>query len=147
MARIFKSSPAHEEGGERQFSTETLEFLGVEAVTDITVRDASSGDSHTMPAHLVLIAAGFVGPELDDLELASELFVTPRATLSVDGDWRLTQLEGPGPVFACGDAVRGQSLIVWAIAEGRSAAAAIDAVLMDTSSVLPAPVAPYSLSW
>ena len=82
-----------------------------------------------------------------DLELASDPFVTPRATLSVDAQWRLTQLEGPGPVFACGDAVRGQSLIVWAIAEGRSAAAAIDAVLMETPSVLPAPVAPYSLSW
>jgi glutamate synthase (NADPH/NADH) small chain len=147
MARIFKSSPAHEVGGERQFSTETLEFLGVQSVTDITVRDASTGDSHTMPAHLVLIAAGFVGPELDDLGLASDPFVTSRATLSVDAQWRLTLLEGPGPVFACGDAVRGQSLIVWAIAEGRSAAAAIDAVLMETPSVLPAPVAPYSLSW
>jgi glutamate synthase (NADPH/NADH) small chain len=147
MARIFKSSPAHEEGGERQFSTETLEFLGVESITDIAVRDASTGDSHTMPAHLVLIAAGFVGPELDGLELASDPFVTPRATLSVDEQWRLTHLEGPGPVFACGDAVRGQSLIVWAIAEGRSAAAAIDAVLMEAPSVLPAPVVPYSLSW
>ena len=147
MARIFKSSPAHEEGGERHFSTETLEFLGVDALTEITVRDATSGDTHTMPAHLVLIAAGFVGPELDDLELASEPFVTARDTLRVDDQWRLTQLEGETPVFACGDAVRGQSLIVWAIAEGRSAAAAIDAALMDLTSVLPTPVAPYSLSW
>ncbi len=147
MARIFKSSPAHDEGGERQFSTETLEFLGSESVSAITVRDATTGETHSMPAHLVLIAAGFVGPELDELALASEEFITPRATLSVDAQWRLTQLEGPGPVFACGDAVRGQSLIVWAIAEGRSAAAAIDAALMDAPSVLPAPVAPYSLSW
>ena len=60
MARIFKSSPAHEEGGERKFSTETLEFLGVESVSEITVRDATTGDAHSMPAHLVLIAAGFV---------------------------------------------------------------------------------------
>jgi glutamate synthase (NADPH/NADH) small chain len=147
MARIFKSSPAHEEGGERHFSTETLEFLGVDALTEITVRDATSGDTHTMPAHLVLIAAGFVGPELDDLELATEPYVTARDTLRVDDQWRLNQLEGATPVFACGDAVRGQSLIVWAIAEGRSAAAAIDAALMDLTSVLPAPVAPYSLSW
>ncbi len=147
MARLFKSSPAHEEGGERQFSTETLEFLGENTVTDITVRDASSGATHSMPAHLVLIAAGFVGPELDDLALASVPFVTPRATLSVDEQWRVASLEGPVPVFACGDAVRGQSLIVWAIAEGRSAGAAIDAVLMETPSVLPAPVAPYSVSW
>jgi glutamate synthase (NADPH/NADH) small chain len=146
MARVFKSSPAHEEGGERQFSTETLEFLGVDALTEITVRDATTGDTHTMPAHLVLIAAGFVGPELEDLELATEPYVTARDTLRVDDQWRLT-LEGATPVFACGDAVRGQSLIVWAIAEGRSAASAIDAALMDLPSVLPAPVAPYSLSW
>jgi glutamate synthase (NADPH/NADH) small chain len=56
-------------------------------------------------------------------------------------------LSGPAPVFACGDGVRGQSLIVWAIAEGRSAAAAIDAHLSGGPSLLPAPVAPYSLSW
>jgi glutamate synthase (NADPH/NADH) small chain len=146
MARLFKTSPAHEEGGERRFSTETLAFLGVDAVTEITVRDASSGESHSMPAHLVLIAAGFVGPELDDLALASDPFVTPRATLSVDERWRLA-LDGPAPVFACGDAVRGQSLIVWAIAEGRSAAAAIDEALMEVPTVLPAPVAPYGVSW
>ena len=100
-----------------------------------------------MSADLVLIAAGFVGPELEQLGLAGDSFVTPRATLSVGGDWRLAALDGPSPVFACGDAVRGQSLIVWAIAEGRSAASAIDERLSGLPSVLPAPVAPYSLSW
>jgi glutamate synthase (NADPH/NADH) small chain len=50
-------------------------------------------------------------------------------------------------VFACGDAVRGQSLIVWAIAEGRSAASAVDRFLSDAPSALPAPVEPYGLSW
>jgi glutamate synthase (NADPH) small chain len=147
MARIFKSSPAHDEGGERRFSTETLEFHGTDRVERIVVRDDTTGESIAMSADLVLIAAGFVGPELEQLGLAGDSFVTPRATLSVGGDWRLAALDGPSPVFACGDAVRGQSLIVWAIAEGRSAASAIDERLSGLPSVLPAPVAPYSLSW
>jgi glutamate synthase (NADPH/NADH) small chain len=147
MARIFKSSPAHDEGGERRFSTETLEFHGVDQIERIVVRDDTSNDSIFMSADLVLIAAGFVGPELDQLGLAGEPFVTSRATLSVDSQWRIDALGGPAPVFACGDAVRGQSLIVWAIAEGRSAAAAVDAYLSERTSVLPAPVTPYSLSW
>ena len=74
--------------------------------------------------------------------------MTPRSTLAVDEHWRITGVPGTCPVFACGDAVRGQSLIVWAIAEGRSAAAAIDAHLTRrVVHVLPAPVEPYSLSW
>ena len=147
MARIFKSSPAHDEGGERRFSTETLEFHGVDQIERIVVRDDTSDDTIVMSADLVLIAAGFVGPELDELGLSGEPFVTSRATLAVDSEWRVGALGGPAPVFACGDAVRGQSLIVWAIAEGRSAAAAVDAHLSQRASVLPAPVAPYSLSW
>jgi glutamate synthase (NADPH/NADH) small chain len=146
MARIYKSSPAHDEGGERRFSTETLAFHGEGRVERIVVRDDVSNETIVMPADLVLIAAGFVGPELEPLGLDRAPFVTPRATLSVGADWRVT-LDGASPVFACGDAVRGQSLIVWAIAEGRSAAAAIDAHLTGAASVLPAPVEPYSLSW
>jgi glutamate synthase (NADPH/NADH) small chain len=147
MARIFKSSAAHDEGGERRFSTETLEFHGDANVERIVVRDAESDETIVMSADLVLIAAGFVGPELDRLDLTGAAHVTPRATLSVDDDWRLTSLEGPTSVFACGDAVRGQSLIVWAIAEGRSAAAAVDSYLSGQPSVLPTPLTPYSLSW
>jgi len=67
--------------------------------------------------------------------------------LSVDDQWRVFALEGSTPVFACGDAVRGQSLIVWAIAEGRSAASAVDRYLIGQESVLPAPITPYSASW
>ncbi len=147
MARIYKSSPAHDEGGERRFSTETLEFHGEERVERIVVKDDVSHETVVLLADLVLIAAGFVGPELDQLGLAGEPFVTPRATLSVGADWRVEALDGPSPVFACGDGVRGQSLIVWAIAEGRSAAAAIDAHLSGAPSVLPAPVEPYGLTW
>ncbi len=145
MARIYKSSPAHDEGGERRFSTETLEFRGESAVERIVVRDGSRGETIDVPAQLVLIAAGFVGPELERLGLADGPSLTARDTLQVDGDWRVASIDAP--LFACGDAVRGQSLIVWAIAEGRSAAASIDAHLSAGPSTLPAPVEPYALSW
>ncbi|NNN00995.1 MAG: glutamate synthase subunit beta [Acidimicrobiaceae bacterium] len=147
MARLFKTSSAHQEGGERIFSTETMEFRGTPGVQEIVVRDQLSGETSKIPATLVLIAAGFVGPELDRLGLSTPTYMTSRETLSVDADWRLAQLGGDTPVFACGDAVRGQSLIVWAIAEGRSAAAAIDAHLGRGVTSLPSPVQPYALSW
>jgi glutamate synthase (NADPH/NADH) small chain len=147
MARLFKTSSAHAEGGERRFSTETLEFRGEGHVESMVVIDHATDEKVSVPADLVLIAAGFVGPELEALGLAHETFTTPRATLSVDSQWRVTTLEGAAPVFACGDAVRGQSLIVWAIAEGRSAASAVDQFLSGAPSALPAPVEPYSLSW
>jgi glutamate synthase (NADPH/NADH) small chain len=147
MARLFKTTSAHDEGGERRFSTETLEFLGALHVSSIVLQDHVTEEAVTVPADLVLIAAGFVGPELDDLGLNAEPFLSPRQTLAVGTDWRLANAEGSGPVFACGDAVRGQSLIVWAIAEGRSAASSIDAYLSGHESSLPAPVEPYCLSW
>ena len=147
MARIFKTTSAHDEGGVRRFSTETLEFRGDGQLSSILLKDHLTNETVTMPADLVLIAAGFVGPELDRLGLSSAQFMTSRDTLAVDSDWRLAELSGPAPVFACGDAVRGQSLIVWAIAEGRSAAAAIDALLEDDGTSLPSPVSPYAVSW
>jgi glutamate synthase (NADPH/NADH) small chain len=147
MARLFKVTSAHEEGGERRFATETLEFRGEDVLKEIVLRDNKSGEIVTAPADLVLIAAGFVGPELDHLGLDLPQYKTPRDTLSVGYDWRVEEIDGASPVFACGDAVRGQSLIVWAIAEGRSAASAIDAHLMQREAVLPAPVTPYSQSW
>ncbi|HEY5111831.1 MAG TPA: glutamate synthase subunit beta [Acidimicrobiales bacterium] len=147
MARIFKTTSAHDEGGERRFSTETLEFQGSEHVTSISLSDHVTDEVVLMPADLVLIAAGFVGPELEVLGLKSEAFMTPRDTLKVDSSWRVSEIAGLCPVFACGDAVRGQSLIVWAIAEGRSAASSIDAYLGGQPSSLPVPVEPYGLSW
>ncbi|MGH3732943.1 MAG: glutamate synthase subunit beta, partial [Acidimicrobiales bacterium] len=147
MARLFKSTSAHAEGGERRFSTETLEFRGDGRVQSMVVIDHASDHQVTVRADLVLIAAGFVGPELDALGLASAPHITPRATLSVDAQWRVSSIESAAPVFACGDAVRGQSLIVWAIAEGRSAASAVDRYLTGGPSRLPAPLEPYSLSW
>ena len=147
MARLFKTTSAHEEGGERRFSTETLEFHGEGFVREIVLRDHVSDEVVSLPADLVLIAAGFVGPELERLGLDAAAFLTSRETLAVDNQWRLAQMPGSTPVFACGDAVRGQSLIVWAIAEGRSAAASVDAHLTGAPSALAAPVRPYETSW
>jgi glutamate synthase (NADPH/NADH) small chain len=94
------------------------------------------GSEFEIPADLVLLAMGFVGAEkgalLDDLGVT----LTPRGNVGRDAKW-MTNVPG---VFAAGDMQRGQSLIVWAIAEGRSAARAIDAHLMGESK-LPAPLA------
>ena len=94
------------------------------------------GSEVTLPADLVLLAMGFVGPERPGMlsELGVEL--TDRGNVWRDGSWMTST---PG-VFACGDMQRGQSLIVWAIADGRSAARGVDAYLMGASS-LPAPLA------
>jgi glutamate synthase (NADPH/NADH) small chain len=146
MARLFKTSSAHQEGGERRFSTETLAFEGDGRLEGIVLVDLVSGDTVRERCDLVLIAAGFIGPELDRLGLNAEQSVTSRSTLQVGPDWRVAAVPGKSPVFACGDAVRGQSLIVWAIAEGRSAAAAVDTYLRG-SSELAAPLEPYALSW
>jgi glutamate synthase (NADPH) small chain len=147
MPRLYKTTSAHAEGGERRFSSETLEFRGEGGVNSLVLIDHVSGESLELPVDLVLIAAGFVGPEVAALGVSTESQLTPRATLLVDGAWRVQGVENDEALFACGDAVRGQSLIVWAIAEGRSAAAAIDAFLSGRDSPLPAPVEPYALSW
>jgi glutamate synthase (NADPH/NADH) small chain len=147
MARLYKTTSAHQEGGDRVFATETLEFRGEGRVEAILLRDVTTGELVTTPVDLVLIAAGFIGPELTGLGLDAERYLTSRATLAVGEDWSLGAQPGMSTLFACGDAVRGQSLIVWAIAEGRSAASAIDARLRARASALPAPVAPYEMSW
>lgn len=146
MPRLYKTTSAHAEGGERRFSSETLEFRGDARVETLVLIDHLSGESLEMPVDLVLIAAGFVGPEVIALGVSPDSQLTPRATLLVDESWRVQGTDDEA-LFACGDAVRGQSLIVWAIAEGRSAAAAIDAYLLERVSPLPAPVGPYALSW
>ncbi len=146
MPRVFKTTSAHAEGGERRFSTETLAFVGEGRVRSLRAVDHERGETFEMACDLVLIAAGFVGPELAGLGLDRPELTTERATLRVDGHWRVP-LSVTTPVFACGDAVRGQSLIVWAIAEGRAAAAAVDRHLRGGATSLPAPLEPYAQSW
>jgi glutamate synthase (NADPH/NADH) small chain len=143
---IFRTSSAHEEGGERVFSVNTECFLGdasgrVRALRAHEVQmvdgrfDKIEGTDFELPCELVLLAMGFVGPQREGLLDALGVELTPRGNVARNADW-MTTVEG---VFACGDMGRGQSLIVWAIAEGRSAAAAVDRWLMG-STLLPAPL-------
>jgi glutamate synthase (NADPH/NADH) small chain len=148
--QIFRTSPAHEEGGERLYSVATQRFVGdrkgrvralqankVEMIRkDGRIEFASVPESDfEIKADLVLLAMGFTGAErgplLDDLGVT----LTARGNVGRDAGW-MTNVPG---VFTAGDMQRGQSLIVWAIAEGRSAARAIDQYLMGESQ-LPAPL-------
>ncbi|MGW1544395.1 glutamate synthase subunit beta [Streptomyces sp. NPDC002309] len=156
--KIYRLSAAHEEAGElrtapaadadaRLFAASTLHFSGdteghVRALHLVEVdarRQPVSGTERTLPVDMALIALGFSGPDredglIDQLGLAME----PRGTIARDAEFA-TNVPG---VFAAGDAARGQSLIVWAIAEGRAVAAAVDRYLTG-SSALPAPIGPY----
>lgn len=145
----YKVTSAHEEGGERVYSVSTAEFVGDEAgnVTGLVVNDVQFVDgrletipdtTRTIPAQLVLLAMGFVGPERGGVldQLGVEL--DARGNIVRDDNFATTAER----VFACGDAGRGQSLIVWAIAEGRSCANGVDALLANRESRLPKPILP-----
>jgi len=155
---VLRNYPAHDEGGERRFAVAVQRFVGdaegaVRAVELRRVRverDPAtsrrvvlpvSDEVETIPADLVLLAIGFEGVERMPLLDGLDLSPSGRGTLSVSSNWQTT---APG-VFACGDAHRGASLVVWAIAEGRSAANAVDEFLTGAASELPAPVRPNLL--
>ncbi|WP_314454078.1 glutamate synthase subunit beta [uncultured Microbacterium sp.] len=152
MANLFEMASAHEEGGERSFLASTVEFLGNAAGEVRALRVAEteyldgrrvpkSGTEREIPADLVLIAMGFTGPEREHLEDQLGTQFTGRGNIERDATYATTT---PG-VFVAGDAGRGQSLIVWAIAEGRAAAAEVDTFLMG-ETVLPAPVRPTDVA-
>jgi glutamate synthase (NADPH) small chain len=147
---IFRVSGAHEEGGDRVYAVSTQRFLGdadgrvraLEAVKVDMVRDGGRlefkpipGSEFTLEVELVLLAMGFLGPERPGMLADLGVTLTERGNVWRDANW-MTSVPG---VFACGDMQRGQSLIVWAIAEGRSAARGVDRYLMGTSD-LPAPL-------
>ncbi|MFJ6671523.1 glutamate synthase subunit beta [Actinosynnema sp. NPDC091369] len=145
---LYRVTSAHEEGGERLYSVSTVEFLGddqgaVRALKLVEVEASGGrfepvpGSEREIPAQLVTLAMGFVGPEKDGLltELGVEL--DARGNVARDESFA-TSVDG---VFVAGDMGRGQSLIVWAIAEGRSAAAGVDAYLTGRA-VLPRPIEP-----
>ena len=146
---IFRVSSAHEEGGERVYSVSTQRFLGeggrvkkLDAITVKMVREGGrvefkpvAGSEFALDADLVLLAMGFVGPEKPGMLSQLGVALTDRGNVARDANW-MTSVPG---VFTCGDMQRGQSLIVWAIAEGRSCARGIDAYLMGRSD-LPAPL-------
>jgi glutamate synthase (NADPH/NADH) small chain len=145
---IYRVSSAHEEGGERVYSVNTERFVddGNGNVRALLVHEVQmvngkfekiEGTDREIAADLVFLAMGFVGPEkgswLDQLGVAFD----ERGNVARDANY---QTNVPG-VFVAGDMGRGQSLIVWAIAEGRSCAAGVDNHLMGASS-LPSPIAP-----
>ncbi|MGB8019718.1 MAG: glutamate synthase subunit beta [Candidatus Nanopelagicales bacterium] len=145
---IYRVSSAHEEGGERVFSVSTKEFLAddagnLRALRLIEVKMADGrfvevpGTQRDIPADLVFLAMGFTGPERGPLVEQLGVALDERGNVQRDGDYASSV---PG-VFVAGDAGRGQSLIVWAIAEGRAAAAAVDKHLMGTTN-LPVPIPP-----
>jgi glutamate synthase (NADPH/NADH) small chain len=141
---MLRTSSAHEEGGERVFSVSTTRFVGKDGAVDgleLVEVDASfqpvPGTERILPAQLVLLAMGFTGPQTVGLLTDLGVEIDGRGNVVRDASWQTTV---PG-VFVAGDMGRGQSLIVWAIAEGRAAAAAVDAFLSG-SSTLPVPVQP-----
>ena len=146
---IFRVSSAHEEGGAREYSVNTTHFSGADgrvstlhAVRVEMVTEAGrasfrslSGTEYELSADLVLLAMGFLGPRREGLLTDLGVKLTDRGNVWRDANW-MTSVPG---VFVAGDMQRGQSLIVWAIAEGRSAARGVDLYLMGKSD-LPAPL-------
>ena len=154
---ILRTSSALEEGGERIFSATTAEFLDdgsgrVRALRGQQVELAPGdggrpqflaveGSEFELPCELVLLAMGFLGAERTGVVAELDLRLDARGSVVADPNWS-TNVEG---VFVCGDMTRGQSLIVWAITEGRSAASAVDRYLMGETA-LPAPIVPGQLA-
>jgi glutamate synthase (NADPH) small chain len=145
---VFRVSSAHEEGGERVYSVSTQEFLADEQgnvralrLVDVEMVDGRftevAGTEREIPAELVLLAMGFTGPEQDGVVSQLGVDLDQRGNIARDAAYMSSQ---PG-VFVAGDAGRGQSLIVWAIAEGRAAAAGVDTYLRG-STTLPVPIPP-----
>ena len=152
---IYRVSSAHEEGGERDYAINTTEFIGdgdgnLAALATVRVEqtfndgrmsfDPIAGTEELIPAELVLLAMGFVGPERGPLLEQLGVEFDARGNVARNDRWAT----GAPGVYVCGDMGRGQSLIVWAIAEGRACAAAVDADLTG-STELPSVVTPASM--
>ena len=151
---IYRVSSAHEEGGEREYAINTSEFVGlngrVSALRTHRVEQVFTeghmsfepieGTEQEFAADLVLLAMGFTGPERNELIDGLNVDLDARGNVTRDGEYQ-TSVDG---VYVCGDMGRGQSLIGWAIAEGRSCAAAVDQMLCG-STHLPAPIAPTAV--
>ena len=145
---LFRVSSAHEEGGERVYSVSTQKFLGDDGgnvralrLVDVEMKDGKfaevEGTEREIPADLVLLAMGFTGPQREGLVEQLGVELDERGNVARDKTYASSV---PG-VYVAGDAGRGQSLIVWAIAEGRAAAAGVDAYLTG-STTLPVPIPP-----
>ncbi|WP_394275822.1 glutamate synthase subunit beta [Luteococcus sp.] len=145
---IYRIASANEEGGERMYAVNTSEFLGEDGhVTGLRLSEVRfekgrlvtvEGTERELQADLVLLAMGFVHPEPDGIVAELGLELDERGNVQRGDDY---QTSVPG-VFAAGDCGRGQSLIVWAIAEGRAAAHGVDNLLTEGHSRLPRPIGP-----
>jgi glutamate synthase (NADPH/NADH) small chain len=150
MPAVYKVTSAHEEGGERVYAVNTVKFTGDEQgnvrelhLVEVAFQDGKfapqEGSERVIPAELVTLAMGFTGTDqANGLVEQLGLALDARGNIARDGSYA-TNVDG---VFVAGDAGRGQSLIVWAIAEGRSAAQAVDAYLTGLPSELHAPIRP-----
>ena len=147
---IYRVSSAHEEQDNRMFAVSTEEFLGdsegnLRAIKIVETEfvngkfEAKSGSTKEIRADFVFMAMGFTGPEKSSLINQLEVQLDERGNIKRDANFQTSE-EG---IFVAGDAGRGQSLIVWAIAEGRSAAAAVDTYLTGATQ-LPSPIEPTS---
>lgn len=146
MPNLFEVASAHEEFGDRKYLSSTVEFVGENGrLTGVKVAETqfkdgkrvpTPGTERVIPADLVFLALGFSGPETDSLNQQLQVRLDERGNVARDNKYHA----GDG-VFVAGDAGRGQSLIVWAIAEGRAAAAAVDEFL-EGETQLPFPVKP-----
>ncbi|MDG2108272.1 MAG: glutamate synthase subunit beta [Woeseiaceae bacterium] len=149
--RIFRTASAHEEGVERVYSVNTKRFIddgdgNVKALqlVDVEMKNIDGrisfeeveGSEQELPCDLALLAMGFLGPEKPGMLEQLGLKLNDRGNVITDPQTWMTSVDG---VFAAGDMRRGQSLIVWAIAEGRSVAAGVDKYLMGDTD-LPRPV-------
>ena len=145
---IFRVSSAHEESDNRIFSVSTQEFLGDELGNLRAIKileteyvngkfEPLAGSEKEIPADFVFLAMGFTGPEQSPLLTQLEVQIDDRGNIVRDNNFAAND----GGVFVAGDAGRGQSLIVWAIAEGRSAASAVDRYLTGDTQ-LPNPIEP-----
>ena len=145
---LFEVQSAHEEGGERFFLASTVEFLSNDAGEVRAIRVAETeylggrrvpkaGTEREIPADLVLLALGFTGAEVDTIDAQLPLPTDSRGNFDRGPRYESSE----SGVFVAGDAGRGQSLVVWAIAEGRAAASAVDRYL-EGETQLPFPVKP-----
>jgi len=141
-ARVYRTAGAHEEGGERRYAISTRRFVGengvLKGLETVEVRWEQgrpvevAGTEKVLPAELCLLAMGFTGPEKGPLLDGLGVDLDARGNVKADPATKMTSVPG---VFTAGDMTRGQSLVVWAISEGRKAAQGVDAYLMGSTAL------------
>ena len=130
----FRTSSSQEEGGERTFAFRTTKLVGTARLEALVGERLDDGREVTLPVDTLILALGFTGPDTSAISAQLGVELDTRGNIATD---KRGATNVPG-VYCAGDAHRGASLIVWAIAEGREVARAIDAALRESPSVVPA---------